>query len=161
MQIQTQVGPIATTTSIAAGTQVVARAGQLGDLIQSELHGRYYEQTYRRNIFNAANQTGIVTTVGTNTTYTGLALENPVGSTINVVVNKVGFAFNVLWPNAALIGLMTGYNATTNVTHTVAGTPRSNFLALALLVRHWWIHLQHFQQPQLLLTFLALALLAR
>ena len=131
MQIQTQVGPVASTTSIAAGTTVVARSGQLGDLISSELHGRYYEQSYRRNIFNAANQTGIVTT---NTlaaaAYTGLMLSNPVGSTINVVVNKAGFGFNVLWPNASIIALLCGYNSSTNVTHTVAGTPRSNFFGV-------------------------------
>ena len=131
MQIQTQVGPIASTTSIAAGTSVVARAGQLGDLIVSELHGRYYESNYRRNVFNAANQTGIVTTnVLTASAYTGLALENPVGSTVNVVVNKAGFGFNVLWPNASIIALMCGYNSSTNVTHTVAGTPRSNFFGV-------------------------------
>ena len=42
MLIQNQVGPIATTTSISAGLQSPARAGQLGYTIVSELHGRYY-----------------------------------------------------------------------------------------------------------------------
>ena len=55
MLTQNQVGPVATTASIAPGTLTPGRAGNLGDLIVSELHGRYYEQTYRRNVFVAAN----------------------------------------------------------------------------------------------------------
>ena len=51
MQVQNQVGPIATSTSLAAGQVVPSRAGNLGDSIVSELHGRFYEQAYRGNLF--------------------------------------------------------------------------------------------------------------
>ena len=64
MLIQNQVGPVATTTSIAPGVQSPARAGQLGDTIVSELHGRYYETTYRRNHFLATNPTAVTTSAG-------------------------------------------------------------------------------------------------
>jgi hypothetical protein len=129
MLIQNQVGPLATSSSLAAGLQAVGRAGNMGDAIVSELHGRYYEATYRRAMFNAAI-TGQITTVGLATTYTGLCLSNPVGSTVNVVINKVGFAFIVAFAAGATIGLMTGYNAGTNVTHTTPVTPRNQFFGV-------------------------------
>ena len=122
-----QVGPLSSVVSIAPGQQIVQRAGQLGDQIISELHGRYYETAYRRALFNAANQAPTTTTVGLATTYTGLVLSNPVGSPVNLVLNKVGYAFLVAFPAAAAIGIMCGYNSSTNVTHTTPGTPRSNF----------------------------------
>ena len=50
MLIQNQVGPVATTTSISAGLQAPARAGQLGDTVVSELHGRYYETKDRKSV---------------------------------------------------------------------------------------------------------------
>jgi hypothetical protein len=127
MLIQTQVGPVATTASAAPGTLIPGRAGQLGDTIVSELHGRYYETTYRRNLFNAANQAATTTTVGLATVYTGLCLSNPVGSTVNLILTKIGFSFIVAFPAAAAIGLMAGYNSGTNVTHTTPGTPRNMF----------------------------------
>ena len=96
-----QVGPLTSTSSIAAGQQVVQRAGNMGEQIISELHGRYYETSYRRALFNAANQAAATTTVGLATTYTGLCLSNPVGSPVNLVLNKVGYAFIVAFPAAA------------------------------------------------------------
>lgn len=130
MLIQNQVGPIATTTSISAGTQAPGRAGQLGDTIMSELQPRYYEQTYRRNVFSVANQAVTATTLGLATTYTGLCISNPVGSTVNMVLLKVGFSFIVVFAAVATIGLALGYNSGTNVTHTTPVTPRSNFFGV-------------------------------
>ncbi len=129
MLIQGQVGSVASTTSIAAGTQTVLRQGNMGDAIASELHGKYYETNYRRALFNGA-MVGQITTVGLATTYTGLCLSNPIGSTVNLVINKVGYAFAVAFAAASVIGLMTGYNSGTNVTHTVAVTPRSQFFGV-------------------------------
>lgn len=125
-----QVGPLTSTSSIAAGQQVAQRAGNMGEQIVSELHGRYYEASYRRTLFNAANQAAATTTVGLATTYTGLCLSNPVGSTVNVVLNKVGYSFIVAFAAASAVGLMCGYNSGTNVTHTTPGTPRSNFFGV-------------------------------
>ena len=132
MLIQTQVGPIATTSSMASGSQSPARAGQLGDLITSELHGRYYEQCYRRNIFSAANQAvAAATTAAFATTYVGLYVANPVGSTVNAVILKVGYGFIVAQPTGGnIIGLMAGYHASTNVTAGGAITPRSNYIGV-------------------------------
>jgi hypothetical protein len=127
MLTQAQVGPIASTTSIAPGTQVPSRAGQLGDGIVSHLQGDYYEPCYRRASFSAANQTPRVTNVGLNTASTGLILSNPVGSTVNLVLKFIGWAFPVAPAADLVVGLALGYNSGTNVTHTTPVTPRSNF----------------------------------
>lgn len=128
MLSQGQVGPI---TSTADGVQVALRTGKLGEQIVSELHGRYYETCYRRALFAAANQAATVTTVGLATTYTGLCLSNPLGSSINISILKAAAAFPVAPAAAIVVGLMVGYNAGTNVTHTTPSTTlRSNFVGV-------------------------------
>lgn len=129
MLVQGQVAPIAATASIAPGTQAPMRQGNLGEQVVQQLHGKYYESTYRRAVYNASI-VGQVTTVGAALTYTGLVLCNPVGSTVNLVVLKAGYAFLVAFPAAATVGLMTGYNAGTNVTHTTPAVVKSNFIGV-------------------------------
>ena len=99
MLSQGQVGPIAST---ADGVQVALRTGKLGDQIISELHGRYYETTYRNSSFLLS-----VSTAAAVTAYSGgaagtpmLALYNPVGSGKNAVINKINVA-NVVAASAA------------------------------------------------------------
>ena len=128
MLIQTQIGPVAATQSISPGVLAPVRAGQLGDVIVSELHGRYYETTYRRNMFtaNVALQT---TTAGTPATYTGLVVYNPIGSTINMVLNKVGIAWGAALA-AGYFGVMYGYSSGNITTLTTAQTPRNKFFGV-------------------------------
>lgn len=92
------------------GSQPIIRAGQQGDLIVSELHGRYYEQALRGNMYRIASQAAVTTTAGLATTWTGLAISNPAGSGVNAVVNlfSVGqFAVGA----AGVVGIMTGAGA--------------------------------------------------
>jgi len=133
MIVQAQAGPVATTSSLQPGAQAPVRLGNMGDVIISELHGRYYESSYRRALFFGATQAGQTTTIGAALTYVGICLSNPVGSPVNLCLQKVGFAFTVLAPNVAGIGLMTGYNSGTNVTHTVALVPKSSFTGIGAL----------------------------
>ena len=127
MLIQGSVGQ-PSTTSIQPGTTPTIRQGQLGDVIVSELHGRYYETAYRRNLFNAAVQgTGITTSAGLVTGYTGLALTNPTSSTVNLVVTKVGYGVNAA-PAAVMVVSLAFNTSTTAVTQTTAITGRNNFL---------------------------------
>lgn len=128
MPIQGQVGEISSTGD---GVQVAVRSGRQGDVIVSELHPRYFEATYRKRSYNAANQTGIATTVGAATTYTGLCLSNPIGSTVVLSLTKVGIAFPVAVAAGLVYGLMVGYHAATAVVHTAAATPRNNFIGNA------------------------------
>jgi hypothetical protein len=130
MLIQNQVGPVATTTSISAGLQSPARAGQLGDMIVSELHGRYYETTYRRNSFLATSPSASVTSAGivaSGAAYTGLVLYNPVGNTNNLVVNKIGASFPVAPAAAITVGLTT-IGVVSAVASTTAANTRNLFL---------------------------------
>lgn len=129
MIIQGQVGPSATTASLAPSSQPVMRLGNMGDQIVSELHGKYYETTYRRNMF-FGGIVGQTTTVGLATTYTGLCLSNPIGSPVNIVITQAGYAFLVAFAAASSVGIMTGYNSGTNVTHTTPVTVRSQFVGI-------------------------------
>ena len=111
MLIQGQVGPTST-QSVQPGATPTVRLGQLGDMIVSELHSRYYETTYRKNMFTAVLTAGTTTSAALSTTFTGLMLLNPNNSTANFVINKVGMSFGVAFPAAAAIGLQTGNQST-------------------------------------------------
>lgn len=129
MLIQGQVGQ-PTISSIQAGSTPAIRQGQLGDVIVSELHGRYYETAYRRNMYTAVLNSGTTTSAGLATTFTGLLLYNPQNSTVNVVVNKVGYSFLVAFGAASAIGVMTGVSPTNPGTATTNTTVRANYVGL-------------------------------
>lgn len=120
MIAETKTGPI----TVNDGSINTTRSGKTGETIVGDAHGRYYEATSRGTMFSGS-VTGRDTTVGIATTYTGLVLSNPVGSNVNLVLNKVGYAFTVAFPAASVIGLMTGFSTTTDVTHTTAVTPKN------------------------------------
>ena len=131
MLIQSQVGPVASTQSISAGVQSPLRAGNMGDVIMSELHGRYYENAYRRNLFTAASTAAVATVaLGTTASYTGLYLANPIGSTVNIVLLKATWAASVAVPTAGYVVLEAGYSGATNVTAGGAITPSNNFVGV-------------------------------
>lgn len=130
MIIQGQVGQPAT-TSIASGSNPVMRQGQLGDVIASELHGRYYEGSYRKNRFGGAMQAVIATATiaGFSTTITGVPLlYNPPGSAVNVVIETVQLAFVVASANALAYGLATGFSNTAVSGTLTSLTPKSKFI---------------------------------
>lgn len=93
MLVQNQVGPIATTTSLGAGIQSPGRAGNMGDAIVSELHGRFYEQNYRGGVYGCGSLAGTAL-ASTHATATGLTatatpvigIYNPSGSGYNAVI---------------------------------------------------------------------------
>lgn len=124
MLIQAQVGPAVSTTSLGAGTNPNLRLDNMGGLAATQLNPRYYETTYRRQMYTIANQTGVTTSAALTTTYVGLCIANPTTSTVNVVVNKVGYAFTVAPAAAVTVGLMTG----TGASITGAVTPRNRFV---------------------------------
>lgn len=127
LPIAGQTGP-ASSSDGAVGN---LRLGRQNESIIQQLHGRYYETTFRGNMCSGANAAGVVTTVGLATTYTGLCLTNPVGSGVNAVLNKVGATALVVFPAAAILGIMAGYNPATAVTQTTPITPTNNFVGAA------------------------------
>ncbi len=113
--------------NVSDGAFVYARGGKQGEQLASELHGRYYEQTYRGNMFSASTQALVTTTVGLATTYTGLVLSNPTTSTVNLVLNKASLMQSVIQATQIeAYAIAIGYNASTNVTHTTPVAPKSN-----------------------------------
>ena len=77
------------TSSIQAGTTPTVRSGQLGDMIVSELHGRFYEQVYRNNVYSAGSSVtalsaNTITLTATTTPIVGV--YNPSTSTVNCVI---------------------------------------------------------------------------
>ena len=126
MLIQAQVGPAVSSTSLGAGTNPNLRLDNLGGLTVTQLNPRYYEETYRRQTYTIANQAGVTTTttLTSGQTYTGLFIQNPTTSTVNVVLTKAGYAITVVG-TAGVIGLMTGTGASISATLV---TPRNRFV---------------------------------
>jgi len=105
-EIQGQVGP----QLVTDGTNPTVRLGRSSELVMQQLHGRYFEQVFRGNMFRIANQAAVTTTAALATTWTGLAISNPANSGVNAVVNKFTCAQFAVGA-AACIGIMTGSGA--------------------------------------------------
>lgn len=88
-------------------------------------HGKYREAASRGNVYSAMNQTGCVWTVELATTYTGLAVSNPINSNKRLSILAAGYLEVVAPTGIAAISLAGGYHASTNVIAGVAGTPQS------------------------------------
>lgn len=112
MTDQLQIGP-QTTTGFGVGTTQNLRGGKLGDLISSELHGRYYEQSYNRNLFYG--YTTAQTLTAANTTYTGHGLYNGSNS-VNLVLLKTAVQVSVT--SASMTGIALGYSSGQTVVPT-------------------------------------------
>lgn len=122
-------GIVAQQSNLPAGSTQVASLDKQGGLLVSELHGRYYQQAYSKNIFSVAAQAVLTTTVGLATTYTGLVISNTIGSPVNLVLLKASMMQSVIQatqPEA--FALAAGFNNSTNVTHTTPATPQSTFI---------------------------------
>jgi hypothetical protein len=92
MLIQGQVGP-SSVQSLSSGTNPTIRMGQLGDMVVSELHGRYYEQAYRGSVFSLSVSTAAAITayIGAAAGQPQIALYNPVGSGKNLAVLQASY----------------------------------------------------------------------
>src|ERR1700731_3485047 len=106
MELTVNVGPQG--IALSDGTDVQARAGRTGDLIVTELHGRYFEQMRSNRMYSAMNQASQALSVGLATTYTGFLLYNPVGSNKILVPNLIKFA-PLSYTTFAVIGLLGGF----------------------------------------------------
>jgi hypothetical protein len=123
MLIQGQVGPVAGTVGLGIGTQPAIRLGNMGEQIISELHGRYAEATYRRNVYVCCNQTGVTHSAALTTTFIGMCVGNPASSTVNMHILGFGWSNEVVMAAIASVGIMTGLG-----TITSALTPRNRYV---------------------------------
>jgi hypothetical protein len=105
-----------------------ARGGADGDVMVSELHGRYYQTTADGRVFSVCTQgTGVTTTAALATTFTGLAIGNPANSGYNLVL--VSFTCSQFAVGAAAtIGIMGGAGSI-----TASLTPQSRIIGSGLL----------------------------
>jgi len=97
-----------------------ARAGEYGEAIVSQAHGKYYEAASRRRLFFTANQAAKALSIALATTYTGLVVANPRMSSVNLAIVRVGWAESILSVGLATIGLMGGYDADAELGTTTA-----------------------------------------
>lgn len=124
LPLQGQTGP----GTYGDGSAATLRLGKSGELIVQELHGRYYEQTYRGNVFVASNAAS-TSSAGLAATYTGgVCLSNPAGSTKNLVVLKVSAALVVISAAVTTAGVIIGYASGGITAHTTPLTPSSTLL---------------------------------
>lgn len=104
------------TTSAADASNLPVLQGKQSEMIVSELHGKYYTQNYRGNVYYAANAAaGGTIAVYSATSFTGLALWNPAGSGKNLVLIRATLALST----AAGTGTTFGYVAQLNVGSTL------------------------------------------
>ena len=103
-------GNVGQIVSAADGTQQQPlRIDRQGGLFVVEGRARYAENTRRGLRYVGANQAAVTTSAALSTTNTGLILFNPVNSTVNLEVDKVGLASLVLMPAVAAFGIQGGY----------------------------------------------------
>ena len=137
------------------GNVIKARGGKQGDQLVSGLHGRYYEQTYRGNVFSVQTQgTGVTTTAALATTFTGLAIGNPAASGVNLVLNKFTCAQFAVGA-AATIGIMGGAGSI-----TASLTPQSRVIGGGQVSKATATAGQTISTPLLIATFASVGSLA-
>jgi hypothetical protein len=73
------------------GANNIARAGKGGELMVSELNGRYYELCYRGKVFSACSQSAVALST-LSSTYTGFIVANNPGTSTNLVILQVAVA---------------------------------------------------------------------
>lgn len=78
------------------GSLVALRVGRGSDLITSELHGKYYEQARRGNVFTATMTAGVIFPAPASTASNVMTLANPLGSTVNLSIISFEMLFTIL-----------------------------------------------------------------
>ena len=102
------------------------RLGQQGDQIVSELHGRYYEQSVRKNVFFSLSVARATSLVSTSTV--GNCIYNPPDSGVNLAISKWNSIMGGTAATCTGIGLAVGYQPITPTSVTVSDATGSTFL---------------------------------
>jgi len=97
------------------GSYPELRGGRTGELMSSDAHGRYQEAAYRGSMFYAVNTAAQALSVASST-YTGLVIQNPLGSGKNLALLEVIFVTNIV--DTGVNSVVLGWGGT-----TTAGVP--------------------------------------
>lgn len=131
-----------------SSTPISQQFDQQGGGLVTELHARYYQQTVRGLTFSVNTQgTAITTTAALATTFTGLAVGNPVSSVVNLVFTKFS-ATQFAVGAASTIGIMGGVGS---ITASLA--PQSRKLGSGLVSAATATAGQTISTPLLITTF--------
>ena len=119
------VGP-QTMGSLGTGVPGAVRLGQLNDLVVTELHGKWYENNYRGNLYCGgmsvtALSANTITLVAATTPIIGV--WNPTTSTANLVIAKAKLQIAVANANAVAPGGFVWATSTGNSALTLGLTP--------------------------------------
>ncbi len=147
---QVQVNPPSNTSIADGSAPTTALGGKASEQIVAELHGKYYTQNYRGNLFYASTAApGVTVSIFSNTSFTGLGIWNPQGSGKNLVMSRVligcngaaataeaGFGYSWLVNAGSAVATAAPLSAITAITATrgscVCGTPGvGNSVAIA------------------------------
>jgi hypothetical protein len=126
IEISGQVGP----QVLNDGSTQPFRQDKTGALVVQELHGRYYEQVYRKNVFTAYSTARAITVVGT--AMVGLQLWNssPVSGGVNLVLLKTGGLISVTSATTTGLILASGIGQVSAPTgQTAADAVKNNYIS--------------------------------
>jgi hypothetical protein len=94
-------GAVGVQNNVDSSALITTRMGKQGELNVSELHGRFYEQTYRANVFSG----GMTLTSINNATFTSattgatatpiVGVWNPASNSVNLVVLQATLAMTI------------------------------------------------------------------
>jgi hypothetical protein len=140
-------------TSAPDSTNLPILQGKQGDVIASELHGKYYTQNYRGNLYYASTAAaGVTVSIFSNASYTGLALWNQSSGanaknlsivrtlwapqTVNTAVAGLGYAWlqnaGTAIGTAAPLSAITAVTATRGPANTALTSGQGNSVAVAV-----------------------------
>lgn len=123
--------PLKATVALFKGVQKQLAVDAQGAVLGAALHAEYFESVIGKLSGLGANQTGATLSAGLATTYTGLCLSNPAGSTVNLSVHKASGVIEVAPSSELALGLITGFVAGGITVHTTALTVQNALIGLA------------------------------
>lgn len=135
MQIQGIVNAPAN-QSLNDASQPIALMGKAAELIVAELHGKYYTQAYRNNLFLGSTAIAGVVVPAYNTTAQTFGLWNPAGNTKNAVLTSldIGLVSGALilsnWTLSQSLNAGSAL-ATGGISAFTAGTPQGGNIGIS------------------------------
>lgn len=106
---------------VVDGIEAAMRQGRGGEALVTELHGKYFEQTYRGNVFWACMTAGVIFPAPAATAANPMTLANPAASGRLLVLISFDMVLTVT-PGTPLLGLYGLYANTNVVAAAVTGT---------------------------------------
>lgn len=113
LTVRGQVGP----QVLADGTEQPFRTGKTGELVVTELHGKYFEQSMRGNLFHAsiAAAGAALSVAGTAA---GIALYNPAGGAGAKLLSIIKVTLGIVSGTYVVGSIMHGVNTNVNAAAT-------------------------------------------